>query len=158
MGSSILIIWKDKTISTWKSHADLSFKKRDKEYTSTLFSTMCIGPEKGLPDPAPIGPRWLPLPLPWLWSTNLQCFPWPDSSTFFNPLSSVLFSFSFTTWPYFWSIMDARKFLQVINRWQTILVWFYDWMSDHRIVKCTVSNRKHRPLPYRYRHTAYSIK
>jgi hypothetical protein len=39
-------------------------QKRDKEYTSTLFSTVNIGPEKGLPNPSPIGPRWLPLPLP----------------------------------------------------------------------------------------------
>jgi hypothetical protein len=37
--------------------------KMDKEYTSTLFSTVCTGPEKGLPDASPIGPRRLPLPL-----------------------------------------------------------------------------------------------
>jgi len=52
-------------------------QKRGKEYTSALFSTVCIGPEKGLPDPSPIGPRWLPLPLP-----SLSHFPDSDQQIF----------------------------------------------------------------------------
>jgi len=129
-------------------------QKGDKEYTSTLFfSTVCTGPEKGLPDPSPIGPRWLPLPLPWPWSTNLQCFPWPYSFKF----SEQCLFFFITTWPYFWSIMDAKKFLQVINRQQTILVRFNDWMLDHRIVKCKVSNCKHPCWPGSHYHTGTGI-
>jgi hypothetical protein len=96
-------------------------------------------------------------------------FPDPDQQIFIaslglilsTSLSSVLLFF-ITIWPYFWSIMDAKKFLQVINRQQTILVWFNDWMLGHRIVKCKVSKLQtsvlaRQPIPYTYRYTAHSI-
>lgn len=75
---------------------------------------------------------------------------------FFQLLWAVSFFF-ITTWPYFWSIMDAKKFLQVINRQQTILVWFYDWTLEHRIVKCKVSNCKHPCWPGSHYHTGTGI-
>jgi hypothetical protein len=49
--------------------------------------------------------------------------------------------------------VDAKTFLQVINKWQTIMTWFYDRMLDHRIVKCKVSNRKHPCWPGSHYHT-----
>jgi len=100
----------------------------------------------------------------WSFSHWPKMDPSPTSLTLINKSDSfnfltiwVVSFFLITTWPYFWSIMDAKKFLQVINRWQTILVWFYDWMLDHRIVKCKVSNRKYPCWPGSHYHTGTGI-
>lgn len=102
-------------------------------------------------------PKVAPSPTSLTLINILQCFPWPESFNFLTLWAVSFFFFFFTTWPYFWSIMDAKKFLQVINKWQTIFVWLYDWMLEHRIVKCKVSNRKHPCWPGSHYHTGTGI-